>query len=116
MKIFAKAIWNRRRELKLSRDYVSEECGISSQTLYKWETNATSPDADEIFRLSKALKCPVAQFFNESMLPKEVFSNPDAVLEAIRELRKTGQLQLEEVVAAGMTEEQIPSKNKGRRR
>jgi DNA-binding XRE family transcriptional regulator len=106
MKKFADQIWKRRKHLKMSRDHVADEAKVSTQTLYKWETNQTSPNSDEIFRLSKSLKCTVASFFGESLLPSEVLKNPGAILEAIKELRKTGHLSLEDVLAAAMTEEE----------
>jgi transcriptional regulator with XRE-family HTH domain len=102
MKKLAEEIKRRRNELRLTRNDLADAVKVSSQTLWKWEKNATSPDADELMRLAKALKCPVSALFGETKITKEILADPELVLDAVRSLRTSGYLTLEEVVTAAL--------------
>ena len=95
MKKFADEVRNRRKIAGKSRDELADSIGVSTQTIWKWETNKTSPNVDEIVKLAKVLRCSVAALFHENILPKDLLEKPEIVLEAIRHHRQKGSLDLE---------------------
>ncbi len=45
-------IAQKRRELGLSQEQLSQEMGVSRQAIYKWESDATVPEIDKLIALS----------------------------------------------------------------
>ncbi|PIC57630.1 hypothetical protein CSV80_08585 [Sporosarcina sp. P12(2017)] len=44
-------ISNKRKNLKLSQEYVAEQLGVSRQAVSKWETNQSEPSMDNLIKL-----------------------------------------------------------------
>lgn len=54
-------IKNRRRELKLSQEYVAERLGISRQAVAKWEAGRSAPTASNLAALAQVLELELSQ-------------------------------------------------------
>ena len=49
----------KRRELNLSQEGLGEALGVSRQSIYKWESDASLPDIDKLVALSRLFSVPV---------------------------------------------------------
>lgn len=54
-------IKNRRRELKLSQEYLAEQLGVSRQAISKWETGQSEPTASNLIRLAEVLELDLSE-------------------------------------------------------
>ena len=50
-----KLIYAKRKDKGLSQEKLAEEIGVARQTISKWETGETLPDAESLKRLAEAL-------------------------------------------------------------
>ena len=91
---FGARLLKRRLELGLTREAVAGAAKTTHQSIWRWEKDLKSPDANTIVRLAKALKCTVGSLFGES---PEHEPSVEATLEAIRILSQRGGLNLEDV-------------------
>jgi transcriptional regulator with XRE-family HTH domain len=100
---FSKRLWNRRRDLELSREALAARAKTSPQTLWKYDTGRSEPAVTRIRLLAKALHCSVASLFGESLIGDDLDSI--TILEAVCLLRERGDVTFGEVVLAGLTPE-----------
>lgn len=56
-----------RENNKLSQNEVAEKLNISRQSISKWENNRTSPDLDNLIRLSKLYNISLDELLNEQL-------------------------------------------------
>ncbi len=49
----------KRKELELSQEALGSELGVSRQTIYKWESDASLPEIDKLVALSRLFQVPV---------------------------------------------------------
>jgi len=56
-------IRNRRKELGLSQEQLSEKVGVSYQQIQRYENGGSMLNVENIQRISKALSVPVCSFF-----------------------------------------------------
>ena len=49
-------IWRARKQLQLSQEQLGAIVGVTRQTISNWEVNITTPDANQLLALSKALQ------------------------------------------------------------
>lgn len=52
-------IASKRKELGLSQEALGAELGVSRQTIYKWESDASLPEIDKLIALSRRFQVPV---------------------------------------------------------
>lgn len=50
----------------LSQDALADKIGTTRQTIYHWENDVTTPNINDVQRLSDALECNHDYFFNQS--------------------------------------------------
>lgn len=62
-------IRNRRKELGLSQEQLSEKVGVSYQQIQRYENGGSMLNVENVQRVAKALAIPVTQFFEDSMCP-----------------------------------------------
>ena len=99
-------ISTKRKELNLSQEALGEALGVSRQSIYKWESDASLPDIDKLIALSRLFTVPVGW-----LLGVEEDAAPTVITEELSE----GQLQLVEEIfrryrqeeAHDLTEEQL---------
>jgi transcriptional regulator with XRE-family HTH domain len=106
-------IRNRRKELGLSQEQLSEKVGVSYQQIQRYENGGSMLNVENVQRVAKALAIPVTLFFEESVCPtidndssttsvtdektllkhfKQIENNPDrqAVIQVARRLAVKG--------------------------
>jgi len=106
-------IRNRRKELGLSQEQLSEKVGVSYQQIQRYENGGSMLNVENVQRVAKALAIPVTQFFEVSTNPtahtdesaistsdektllkhfKQIENNPDrqAVIQVARRLAVKG--------------------------
>ena len=49
----------KRKELELSQEGLGERLGVSRQSIYKWESDASLPEIDKLVALSRLFNVPV---------------------------------------------------------
>ena len=49
----------KRKELALSQEALGAELGVSRQSIYKWESDASLPEIDKLIALSRCFGVPV---------------------------------------------------------
>lgn len=54
---FARRLKERRKELGLTQKDVGKRAGVTHATISQWEKEGSSPSGENLFALSKALKC-----------------------------------------------------------
>lgn len=59
-------IKNRRKELKLSQEYVAEKLGVSRQAVSKWETGQSEPTAGNLVELAELLDISLSELVTQS--------------------------------------------------
>ena len=59
----------KRRELNLSQEGLGEALGVSRQSIYKWESDASLPDIDKLVALSRLFSVPVGWLLGEEERP-----------------------------------------------
>jgi len=91
---FGERLLKRRLELGLTREAVAGVADTTHQSIWRYEKDLKSPDANTIARLAKALKCSVGSLFGEGL---EHEPTVDETLEAVRILYLKGKLDLEDV-------------------
>jgi transcriptional regulator with XRE-family HTH domain len=57
------SIRRRRRMMDMTQACLSELCGVSFQTVHKWETGQNRISAAQLWKLSRALLVPVSFFY-----------------------------------------------------
>ena len=107
----------KRKERNLSQEALGEALGVSRQSIYKWESDASLPDIDKLVALSRLFSVPVGWLLGVEEEPEasaETFS--DEQLQRIEDLlhryqqANLGQLseaqqeQVEELVARRLAE------------
>jgi transcriptional regulator with XRE-family HTH domain len=100
---FGERLWQRRKDLGLSREALAARAKTSPQTLWKYDNGLTEPDVGTLMLLAKGLNCSVASLFGESLISNDLDST--TILEAVSLLRERGDVTFEEVVRAGLTPE-----------
>ena len=60
-------IRNRRKELGLSQEQLSEKVGVSYQQIQRYENGGSMLNVENVQRVAKALAIPVTLFFEDSM-------------------------------------------------
>jgi transcriptional regulator with XRE-family HTH domain len=100
---FGERLWQRRKELGLSRETLAARVKTSPQTLWKYDNGLTEPDVGTLMLLAKGLKCSVASLVGETLISDDLDST--AILEAVSLLRERGDITFEDVVRAGLTPE-----------
>jgi transcriptional regulator with XRE-family HTH domain len=61
---------NRRKELKLSQEYVAKKLGITRQGYGHYETGRNEPDARTLIELSKILNCSIDYLYGKTNNPE----------------------------------------------
>lgn len=61
-------IRNRRKELGLSQEQLSEKVGVSYQQIQRYENGGSMLNVENLQRISKALSVPVCSFFESRQL------------------------------------------------
>ena len=61
-----------RRAKGLSQEELAEQLHVVRQTVSKWETELSVPDADLLIRLSEVLETPVSALLGETVVPEEL--------------------------------------------
>jgi len=64
-------IRNRRKELGLSQEQLSEAVGVSYQQIQRYENGGSMLNVENVQRIANALAIPVIQFFEGSAYPAE---------------------------------------------
>lgn len=64
--MLAEKIKNKRKELRLTQEYVAENLGISRQAVSKWEKGLSEPSMDNLIKLSEIFKVDMDYFKDES--------------------------------------------------
>lgn len=80
---FASRLKERREELNLSQNALAKELGITKAAISNYENEISSPKADILYSLFKALKCDANYLFQDEMneLEKnEVFTQKEKIL------------------------------------
>ena len=57
-------IKKRRKELKLSQEYVAEQLGVSRQAVSKWETGQSEPTASNLIQLADLFEIRLSELVN----------------------------------------------------
>ncbi|MDD2367618.1 MAG: helix-turn-helix transcriptional regulator [Desulfuromonadaceae bacterium] len=106
-------IRNRRKELGLSQEQLSEKVGVSYQQIQRYENGGSMLNVENVQRVARALSIPVTLFFEDTKKPvavndsivisstdektllkhfKQIESNPDrlAVIQVARRLAVKG--------------------------
>ena len=67
-------IMQKRKELGLSQETLGEQLGVSRQAIYKWESDATLPEIENLIALSRIFSVSVDWLLGEepSSAPKEL--------------------------------------------
>ena len=64
-------IKSRRKELKLSQEYIAEQLGVSRQAISKWETGQSEPTAGNLIQLAEVLELNLSELVDPQMNNKE---------------------------------------------
>lgn len=64
-------IKSRRKELKLSQEYIAEQLGVSRQAVSKWETGQSEPTAGNLIQLAEVLELNLSELVDPQMNNKE---------------------------------------------
>lgn len=64
--MLAEKIKNKRKELRLTQEYVAENLGISRQAVSKWEKGLSVPSMDNLIKLSEIFKVDMDYFKDDS--------------------------------------------------
>lgn len=62
-------ISEKRKELGLSQEALGEKLGVSRQSIYKWESDASLPDIDKLISLSRLFGVPVGWLLGVEEVP-----------------------------------------------
>lgn len=69
-----KRIQQRRKELKMSAEYLSEQIGVSQQQFSRYERGATKINVSHLARIAVILDTPISWFFADSCADNLAFS------------------------------------------
>ena len=64
-------IYNLRKSKKLSQEGLAEIVNVTRQTISKWETGLSVPDAEMLVTISELFETPVSEILGESIEEKE---------------------------------------------
>lgn len=71
-------ISEKRKELGLSQEALGEKLGVSRQSIYKWENDASLPDIDKLISLSRLFGVPVGWLLGVEEVPSPTAEEPQA--------------------------------------
>lgn len=100
----------KRKELKLSQEALGEQLGVSRQSIYKWESDASLPEIDKLVSMSRLFSVRVGW-----LLGVEEEAAPQADPTPIQEDSELTPAQLsmvEEIVARYLAAQPAPKKRK----
>ena len=60
----------KRKELALSQEGLGEALGVSRQSIYKWESDASLPEIDKLVALSRLFKVTVGWLLGVEEVPE----------------------------------------------
>lgn len=75
-----KIIRDRRKELGLSQEQLSEKVGVSYQQIQRYENGGSMLNVENVQRVAKALSIPVAQFFEGISVNQKTISEATPVI------------------------------------
>lgn len=78
-------IKNKRKELKLSQEYVAEQLGISRQAVSKWETGQSEPTASNLVELANVFEIGLSELVDPQKYTSEKITEkkkPNLILRA----------------------------------
>jgi len=85
MKTIGEKIKSLRKEKDWSQEQLAFECGVSRQTISKWESNGILPSMDNLMMLSQVFEVEMGYFFNDSSESAEN-STIETPVEAVEEV------------------------------
>lgn len=71
-------IRERRKQMKLSQEYIAEQLGVSRQAVSKWETGQTEPTAKNLVELAQLLGITVSELVEPEKISQEKHSSESA--------------------------------------
>ena len=103
----------KRKELELSQENLGEKLGVSRQTIYKWEADASLPEVDKLVSLSRLFGVPVGWLLGVEDVPEAAPTEfTEEQMKVIEELLARSRAEAEENAPP---QEGEPSQRKRRR-
>ncbi len=82
-------IKNRRRERKISQEYIADQLGVSRQAVSKWETGQSEPSTSNLLELSEILKITLDDLVRDSDGQQKMKIKPEQESKKTRRTRTT---------------------------
>ena len=107
----------KRKEYKLSQEALGEQLGVSRQSIYKWESDASLPEIDKLVAMSRLFSVSVGWLLGvEGETPAPETEAPEAERTASepenRELTPAQLTMVEEIVGRYLAAQPAPKKRK----
>lgn len=94
----------RRKELHLSQEALGEQLGVSRQSIYKWESDASLPEIEKLVALSRLFQVTVGWLLGVEDSPEAAEADPEAFTQRQEQL-------LEDILSRYQQAQPKPSKS-----